>query len=92
MVWLTAVVGMEQIAAQSINLLYFLPTAGAALILHIKNKQLCKKAILPAALLGCIFAALGAILASSLDSSLLKRFFGGFLILVGISEIMRKSK
>ena len=34
MVWMTAVLSMEQKAAQGINLLYFLPTAAAALIFH----------------------------------------------------------
>lgn len=92
MVWLTAVMGMEQAAAQSINLLYFLPTAGAALILHFKNKAVCKKAILPAVLGGCAFAALGAWLAGSVAPQVLRKFFGGFLIFVGISELFKKSQ
>ena len=32
--------GVEQILAQGINLLYFLPTAAAAIVIHIKNKQI----------------------------------------------------
>lgn len=36
MVWMTAVLSMEQRAAQGVNLLYFLPCAACALIFHIK--------------------------------------------------------
>ena len=92
MIWMTAVCSMEQQAAQSINLLYFLPTAGTALIFHFKNKQICKKAILPAALCGCAAAAGGAFLANWIDTELLRRLFGGFLIIVGLSELFKKKK
>ncbi len=92
MVWMTAVLGLEQKAAQGINLLYFLPTAAAALIFHAKNRMVCWKAVLPAALAGCVTAALGALLASDLDMTLLRKLFGGFLLLVGLSEIFCKTK
>jgi len=87
MVWMTAVCAMEQQAAQSINLLYFLPTAAAALIFHRKNKLLCPQVILPAALCGCVFAVGGSLLASRLSPSLLRKFFGVFLLGVGLSEL-----
>lgn len=91
MVWMTAVMSMEQQSAQTINLLYFLPTAAAALIFHFKNKQICKKAILPASLCGCTAAVGGALLASSISPDLLRKIFGGFLLLVGITEILKKT-
>lgn len=47
MVWMTAVLAMEQKAAQGINLLYFLPTAVCALIFHAKHRQICWKAVVP---------------------------------------------
>ena len=53
MVWMTAVLAMEQKAAQGINLLFFLPTAVCALIFHAKHRQICWKAVVPAALAGC---------------------------------------
>ena len=77
---------------RSINLLYFLPTAAAALIFHFKNRQICKKAILPAAVGGCIAAVLGAMLASAAEPDLLRKLFGGFLVLVGLSELFKKVK
>ena len=92
MVWMTAVLSMEQRAAQGINLLYFLPTAACALIFHTKNKMICWRAVLPAALAGCITAALGATLARNLDMALLRKLFGGFLILVGLEEVFLKGR
>lgn len=90
MVWMTAVLSMEQKMAQGINLLYFLPTAACALIFHTKNHYICRKAVIPAALLGCLAAALGAILAQRLDMQLLRKLFGGFLVLVGLEEVFMK--
>lgn len=92
MVWMSAVLSMEQMAAQSVNLLYFLPTAAAALILHAKNRVIAWRAVLPAALAGALTAALGAWLAAGIDTALLRRLFGGFLILVGLSEIFLKGR
>ena len=80
MVWMTAVLSMEQRAAQGVNLLYFLPCAACALIFHIKNKQIVWRAVWPAALAGSVCAVGGA----------LRKLFGGFLVLVGLSEIILK--
>ena len=90
MVWMTAVMSMPQQQAQTVNLLYFLPTAAAALLFHFKNRQIETGAVLPAALCGCAAAILGALLATAMDPGLLRKFFGGFLILVGVGEIMKK--
>lgn len=92
MVFLTAVLSTEQRAAQGINLLYFLPTALMALVLHAKNKALCWRAIIPAAIAGCVTAALGALLASRVDAALLRKLFGGFLVIVGLREVFAGKK
>ena len=92
MVWMTALMSMEQRMAQGVNLLYFLPAAAAALILHAKNRVLVWRAIIPAAITGCATAALGALLAANVDTHLLRKLFGGFLVLVGLSEIFQKGK
>ena len=91
-VYMTLLSGLDQRAAQGINLLYFLPTAAAALILHSKNRLVSWRVTLPAALAGCVTAALSAWLAAQLDTGLLKKLFGGFLILVGLSELFHRKK
>ena len=88
MVWMTAVCGLAQRTAQGINLLYFLPTAVCALIFHIKNRLIRWDIVLPAACSGAAAAALSAWLGLSVSSSLLRRIFGGFLLLVGLKELL----
>lgn len=90
MVWMTAVLQMEQRTAQAINLLFFLPTAAASLIFHVKGKQVEWRASIPATLAGIVTAALSAWLATTLDSSLLRKIFGVFLLFVGLSELFKK--
>lgn len=87
MVWMTAVIGLEQRAAQGINLLYFLPTAICALFFHIKNRLIRWRIVLPAILIGCVSASGAALLATVMDTGLLRKLFGGFLILVGLREL-----
>ena len=90
MIYLTAFASFPQKIAQGINLLYFIPTAAAALILHNKNHQLEWRAVLPAALCGCVTAAGFSLLAMGMDFTLLRRLFGIFLLFTGISELKKK--
>lgn len=92
MVWMTAVVGIAQKTAQGINLLYFLPTAACALIFHIKNRLIRWRVVIPAAIIGCLIAAGAAFLANAMDTGLLRKLFGGFLILVGLWELFGPHK
>ena len=91
MVWMTAVAALDQKVAQGINLLYFIPTSIAALVFHIRNKMVCWKAVIPAAICGCVTAALSAWLAASLEVGLLRKLFGGFLLVVGVTEFFKKT-
>ena len=92
MVWMTAVLSMEQKAAQGINLLYFLPTALCAVVLHAKNRLVDWKTAVPAALAGCVTAVGGALLATWLDAGILRKCFGGFLLLVACNELFFKRR
>ncbi len=91
MVWMTAVAAMDQKMAQGINLLYFIPTSLAALIFHIKNKMICWNAVIPAILFGCTAAGIAAWISASLDVSLLRKLFGGYLLIIGCLELFKKS-
>ncbi len=92
MVWMTAVEGMAQEAAQGINLLYFLPTAAVSLYFHRKNRLLRPKVILPAVLLGSLTAALTAWFTRDMNMDLLRKLFGGFLLLVGLKELCYRDR
>ena len=90
MVWMTAVAVLDQRTAQGINLLYFIPTSIGALFFHIKNKMICWKAVVPAVIFGCLTAAAAAWFASSLDVRILRKLFGGFLLIIGVLELFKK--
>lgn len=74
------------------KLLFFLPAALCACFFHIRRKKLPWSLVLPAAGAGCLTAALGAFLAGRMDTDLLRRLFGGLLLLTGLSELFRRPK
>ncbi len=91
--YLTFLAGYDQTCAQGINLLYFLPASAAALALHGKNGYIpWKGAVLPAAAAGCVTAGLGAWVTGWLDTGLLRRLFGGYLLAVGIASLFKREK
>ena len=92
MIYMTAIAAVEQRTAQGINLLYFLPTAGASLILHTKNRLIKWKMVIPAAISGCVLGAVCAWLSAGIDSDILRKVFGGFLLLVGLWELLGKKE
>ena len=86
LIYMTAFAGLPQEQAQGINLLYFLPAA-ASLPAHAKNGFLEKPVLLPAIAAGLACAALGAWTATGMDTALLRRLFGVFLLFVGAREL-----
>jgi uncharacterized membrane protein YfcA len=82
----------DQHIAQSVNLLFFIPTAVIALIVHIKNKRVNFKISIPVAFFGLMGAYLGSKIAFSLPGTSLKKYFGVFLLVLGFYEMIRKDK
>ncbi len=89
LIWMTQVSGLEQAAAQGVNLLYFLPTSAAAVVSHFKNGLVEKRAALWMAVPGMVTAAGAAFAASCVDPSLLRRLFGIFCVLVGVKMLVK---
>lgn len=92
MLWLTLVIGVEHGQARFINLLFFLPSALVACLFRWKQGSLEIRKILPAVLAGCASAAIGSWFSYHLDMELLKKLFGGLLILTGIRELMYRPR
>ena len=90
--WLTLGLGMVQDEARIINLLFFIPSALVACIFRWKQGQLEIKKVLPAIVAGSISAAIFALLGKNMDTSLLRKLFGGLLIFTGIRELFYKPK
>lgn len=95
MLWLTLVLGLEHIPARNINLLFFIPSAIVASIFRWKQGALEIKKILPAVAAGCICAAIFSWISGHMDMTLLKKLFGGLLLITGVRELLyrpRKAK
>lgn len=90
LIYMTSFAGVPQTLAQGVNLLYFLPAAATALPAHLKNGYVEKKALLPAIAPGLVCSALAAWAATALDVEVLRKCFGGFLILIGLRELFQK--
>lgn len=91
-IYLAVFTETEQLAAQGINLLFFLPVGLLAVIIYAVKKQIKWKIVLPIAVGGLLGAAGGIMLASFLGSGLTAKIFGGLLVLLGIKEMFIKTK
>lgn len=89
--YLTAVLDMDPKSARGINLLFFLPCALSSLWARRSQGELKIRPLVPAILSGCAAAFAFSLLGEKLDLDLLKKLFGGLLILTGIRELMYKS-
>ena len=89
---MTLFLGVEGPVARCINLLYFLPAGLMALPAHVKNGYIEKPVLLPAIGAGLVCAALAAWAATAMEVGLLRKFFGAFLIVVGLMELFGRTK
>lgn len=86
---LVLIAGIDPKIAQSINLLASIPMTIFALIIHIKNKNVVLKLVIPIAVFGVLGAICGSFVANYLSSEILKKSFGAFLLAVGCFEIKK---
>ncbi len=92
LVCMTLLLGVDHRTAQAINLLFFLPTAAISLFFHRKNGLLDKDTWRQAAVPGAAASLAGALLATAVDVSLLRKPFGAFLIYSGASMLLSARK
>ena len=83
---LTIFFSVDQISAQAINLVAFIPMAIASLIIHVKNKRVEKRGLLWIILPALASSLSGSLLALAVKGGLLKRFFGGFLLALAVFQ------
>lgn len=84
---LTIFFKFKQQLAQGINLLAFLPCAIVSLIIHCKNKLVNFKIGVPIIITGVVASVFGSILAINIESEMLKKLFGGFLLVIGLMQL-----
>ncbi len=91
-IYLSLFTDTQQLSAQGINLLFFIPTALAAVIVYSVKKQIKWKITLKIAAWGILGAVFGLYFADRLGGGLTGKIFGGLLIIMGAVEIFGKKE
>lgn len=89
---LTAFMSVNQHTAQATNLIFFIPTSISAIYVYFKNKNVDTKIGLKLLYTVIIGAGMGAYLTKYIDSSSLKKYFGIFLAIIAIIDIVQTIK
>ena len=90
--WLTLVQKLEPGSARGINLLFFLPAALVAGFFRWRQGAIPFRKIFPAIVSGCVSALLFSLLSVKLDVTILRKLFGGLLLITGLRELLYRSK
>lgn len=90
--YLTLALHQEQLMAQGINLLFFLPCAVISILIHAKKKMIQWNTVCWMALGGIAGVALGMYLTKVVSTGMMAKLFGLFLLAVGTMELFGKAK
>lgn len=91
-IYLTLFASMEQLKAQGLNLLFFIPCGIIAIIIHLKNKLIVKEYSVLVISGGVVGALVGNYLATVINTAILSKMFAVFIILIGLRELLTKPK
>lgn len=90
--YLTFIAGYAQPEAQALNLLFFLLSAGAALLLHIRERRIPVRVVLFLVVCAIPGALMGSYLVRVLDAGLLRKLFGGMLVVTGLPALLSRRR
>lgn len=88
-IYLVIFTNTQQITAQGINLVFFIPCATLATIIYFVKKQIDFKPILPIISGGIIGALIAGLLLKNLYSDILSKIFACFLIITGLFNLYK---
>ena len=83
---ITIFFNVGQKEAQAINLVAFIPMAIVSLAIHIKNKRVKKEGLLWIIVPAVLTSVGGGFAAQAVNGEVLKRIFGGFLLLLSVVQ------
>ena len=89
-IYLTLISNMPQLAAQGINLMFFLFSTGAAMTVHLRRRKIYFSAVLLMSATGILGSLLGSFTAGILPTSIVRKLFGAMLIISGAFAIFKK--
>ena len=92
-IYLTTLGIMNQFSAQGLNLLFFLFATVSSLIIHVRKRRLYYDIIITAVICAVPGVLLGGYIAKILSVELLRKLFGGMLVIAGslsVSNIIKE--
>lgn len=78
---------VNQLEAQLINLMYYVPVAIIATGINIKNKKIEKNIVIKIIIFGIIGSIIGAFISIKIELGLLKKIFSAILLVIGVYEL-----
>lgn len=86
---LSLFMNLDQHIAQATNLVFFVPTSIAAIIINIKQKNVNFKLAIIISIFGIIGAIIGSIISENISSAHLRKYFAIFILIIAIHEIYK---
>ena len=83
-IYLALFTEISQLAAQGINLLFFLFSSGTSILVHLSKRKILFSAVLLMSISGVVGAVIGSLVSGVIEQSLLRKAFGMMLIICGM--------
>ena len=90
MIWMTLVEGISATDARGLNLLFFIFSAGAALVFHILRKRLKYGLVIFMSVFASVGTLVGSYIGSFVSPELLRRLLGGVLAVSGGYTLIKR--
>jgi uncharacterized membrane protein YfcA len=90
MIWMTLVEGISATDARGLNLLFFIFSAGAALVFHILRKRLKYGLVIFMSVFASVGTLVGSYVGSQVSPELLRRLLGGVLAASGVYTLIKR--
>ena len=91
-IYLALMTDTPQLLAQGMNLLFFLFSSSASLVVHVTQRTLYPTLILMLTVTGLGGSLLGSFLAERVSAHLLRRAFGMMLVITGIFALKKRER
>ena len=91
LLYLTLIAEVDQVTAQGINLMFFLPCALVSSVFSLRSGLVDKRQALIGIALGLPGAIAGCFLAGWLGGDWLRQLFGVYMLALGARELLRKN-
>lgn len=83
---------LEQHIAQATNLVFFIPTSLAAIVINIKQKNVDFKLAVNISIFGILGSIIGVLISEKISSAHLRKYFAVFILIIAMHEIYKLYK